>query len=177
MTTAFCPQCKQVQGIQEYFDGPNEVIFCLVCGYQLAGDPTAAPPAPARHAKLLFIDDDKLILGLFRDFALHHGFVPRVASDGPSGIALAKREQPDLIILDVTLARMEGLEVCRRLRAEPDLQHVPILLITAVEDPTTFAKGLKAGATLTMAKILDPQRFLNTIQQLLSSTLRRASSL
>ena len=174
MTTFFCPHCKRAQVVGEHFDGTNDVVHCIICGHPIE-KATGKQPS-ARQAKLLFIDDNELILGLLRSFALAHGFLPRLATDAPAGIALAKRERPDLIILDVTSPRVFGLEVCRRLRAEPDLQHVPILLITALEDPTIFAKGLEAGATLTVAKILTPHRFLLTIKMLLSPTLSRPNT-
>ena len=179
MTTAVCPKCQWAQTIQGNPNATGEGMSCLVCGSPLPGGALVAPampPARAPQAKLLFIDDDKLVLGLFRDFALTHGFLPRIATDAPSGIALAKLERPDLIILDVTSPRVDGLEVCRRLRAEPDLQDLPILLITALEDPTIFAKGVQAGATLTITKILDPHRFLLTIKTLLGPTFHRPST-
>jgi len=162
----FCPHCKQVQPIRAYFDGTSEVARCQVCGYPLEGEGVVVPPAP--QAKLLFIDADPLLRGFFRHFARAHGFQPFIAPDGPAGIALATLERPDLIILEARLPGVDGVEVCRRLRAEPDLQTTPILLVTALEDPTISAQGMKVGATLALTKPLEPQQFLDTIKTALT---------
>ena len=166
MTTYFCPHCKQVQPIRAYFDGASYVARCQACGYPIDGDGVVAPPI--HQAKLLFIDDDPLLLGFFRHFARAHEFQPLIAPDGPAGIALAKCERPDLIILDALMPKMDGFEVCRRMRAEPDLKDIPILIVTVLEDPTISAQGMKVGATLTMTKPLEPPHLLDTIKTLLT---------
>ena len=161
MTTYFCPQCKQAQPIQEYFDGTGHVARCQACGYPIEEEGVVAPPS--YQAKLLFIDDDQLLLGFLREFATAHGFLPLIASDGPAGIGLARRERPDLIILDDMMPAVDGFEVCRRMRAVPELKDTPILILTVLQDPTITARGMKVGATLTMTKPLERQRLLDTI--------------
>jgi CheY-like chemotaxis protein len=93
------------------------------------------------RTKLLFVVDDKLLLGFFSDLAAAHGFQPLIAAGGPSGIAMAKRERPDLILLDVMMPAVDGFEVCRQMRADPELKDTPIVIITAMEDPKLNVKG------------------------------------
>ena len=162
----FCPHCKQVQPIRESFDGTSQVARCQVCGYAIEEEGVATALAP--QAKLLFIDDDHLLLGFFQTIARAHEYQPLLAIDGPSGIALAKREQPDLIIVDAMMAPMDGFEVCRRMRGEPELKDTPILIVTALQDPTISAQGMKVGATLTLTKSLEHQQFFDTIRTLLT---------
>ena len=122
----------------------------------------------ASRAKLLLIDDDKLLLRCFADFAAQQGFQPLIAADGASGIALAKRERPDLILLDVVMPDMDGYEVCRQLCADPAFKDIAIVIITATKDPDLAVKSLRAGTTLAMEKTTDSQRLLDTIKTALS---------
>jgi DNA-binding response OmpR family regulator len=167
MTTSLRPHCNQAEVAREYFDGTPDVVRCESCGLPTE-NPDEQPATPALHAKLLFIDDDQMLLGLSRIFAEMHGFQFFSATDGLSGIALAKQERPDLIILDVMMPGIDGFEVCRRMREEPELKDIPILIFTALRDPTITAQGMKAGATLTMTKLLEPPKFLATINTLLT---------
>jgi len=168
MTTFFCPHCNRAEVAHEYFDGTSEVVRCEVCGLPIEKDAGNQPSTPAPHLKLLFIDDDQFLLGFLREFATTHGFLPLTAPDGRTGISLAIQERPDLIIIDAMLPAADGFDVCRRMRAEPDLKDTPILIFTALQDPTITAKGMKVGATLTLTKALTPQQFLTTIKTLLT---------
>jgi putative two-component system response regulator len=96
---------------------------------------------------------------------------PLVASDGAAGLALAKRERPDLILLDVMMPHVDSFEVCRQMRADPDLQTTPII-ITAMADPKLSVKGFKAGATLAMHKPLETQRVFDIITTALALKLK-----
>ncbi len=96
-----------------------------------------------------------------------HGYRALTALDGPSGIATAKQERPDLIILDVLMPEMTGYEVCQRLRAEPGLKDTPILLMTSLQDPQVDVLGRQIGATFTMSKPSDPELIIPAIAELL----------
>lgn len=162
----YCPHCKQVQPIREYFDGTSQIARCQVCENPVEAD--GVEPPLVRQAKLLLIDDDQLLLGFFRTIARAHEYQPLVAPDGPSGIAMAKLERPDLIIVDAKMGPMDGFEVCRRLRGEAELKDTPILIVTALQDPTLSAQGMKVGATLTLTKSMEHQQFFDTIKTLLT---------
>jgi DNA-binding response OmpR family regulator len=168
----FCPHCNAQQETFDYLDDAHFFSHCRVCGYPVEKEAAPLGGVAGHGRKLLFIDDDKLLLRLFADFAAEHEFQPLIAADGAAGIALAQRERPDLILLDVVMPTLDGYAVCRQLRADPAFADTPIILITATRDPALTLKGLQAGATLAMEKTADSQRLLHTIQMALSLTQR-----
>ncbi len=116
---------------------------------------------------VLWIDDDRLLLGLCSEALKKHGYRVLLASEGAEGIALAQRERPDVILLDVIMASMHGLEVCQALRADPLLHRTPIILLTALVDSGLHTMAQKVQATLTMEKPLDPDDLVRAIEQVL----------
>ena len=89
------------------------------------------------------------------------------ASDGGSALELAARVQPDLILLDVGLPDMSGLEVCRRLRRNPATASTQVVMLTAAAQQDDVARGLAAGASLYLTKPFSPVRLLSLVEQLL----------
>jgi two-component system alkaline phosphatase synthesis response regulator PhoP len=122
---------------------------------------------PDQPATILCIDDDRLLLSFVSDALERRGFRTLVAMDGPSGIEMAKAERPDLILLDVVMPTMNGLEVCRRLRAEAKLAATPVVLLTALNDPHLGFEGKEAGATTTMRKPFGVEHIIATIERIL----------
>jgi CheY-like chemotaxis protein len=116
---------------------------------------------------VLYIDDDRFLLTLCCDVLEGHGYRTLIATDGPSGIETAKQGRPDVILLDVFMPGMDGLQVCRHLRAVPDLRGTPIILLTARQDLKLDAEGLDAGATLTLRKGFSSVELLSAIDRLL----------
>jgi DNA-binding response OmpR family regulator len=138
-----------------------------VCGYPLRVDPAAR--AAFRLATILWIDDDQLLLSFCCDALRQQGYRTLVASDGPSGIETAKAERPDLIILDVLMPGMDGIEVCRKLRRLPETRQTPIILLTAFHSPKLSLKGRAAGATSTIQKPFGPEHIISAIAKILES--------
>ena len=116
---------------------------------------------------LLMIDDDEKLLTLVREYLEPHGFAVRAAYDGPSGIESALTSSPDLVILDLMLPGMDGLEVCRRIRQESTL---PILMLTARGDETDRIVGLELGADDYLPKPFNPRELLARIRAILRRT-------
>jgi DNA-binding response OmpR family regulator len=168
MATYHCPHCNANQETFEYFEGGHLVVRCQVCGFPVEEGVVDQGRVAFRRAKLLFIDDDPLLRTFFADFARAHDFQPFIAADGASGMALAKQERPDLILLDVMMPTMDGYDVCRQMRADPAFKDVPIIIITAMKDPKLSVKGFRVGATLAMEKTTDSRRFLDTIKAALA---------
>src|SRR5574337_1002102 len=123
--------------------------------------------ATASRKTILYIDDDRPLLTLCCDVFEQHGYRTIIATDGPSGIESAKNGRPDLVLLDVVMPGMDGLEVCRRLRADPDLRDTPIILLTTLQDLSLDAKGMEAGATLIMRKDFGSTEIVSTIEHIL----------
>ncbi len=137
-------------------------------GEMREGETAMKGEAAASRKTILYIDDDRLLLTLCCDVFEQHGYRTIIATDGPSGIESAKNGRPDLILLDVVMPGMDGLEVCRRLRTDPDLRDTPIILLTTLQDLTLDAKGMETGATLTMRKDFGSTEIVSTIKQILS---------
>lgn len=98
------------------------------------------------EALLLIIDDDRPSRQLLQQLLRKDNYQLEFAEDGETGLAMASQLQPDLILLDVVMPRMDGFEVCRRLRQDPNLAEVPVLMLTALEDHESRLTGLEAGA-------------------------------
>jgi diguanylate cyclase (GGDEF)-like protein/PAS domain S-box-containing protein len=95
--------------------------------------------------KILLIDDTPLNL-YFLEKALEQEFDVQIATSGLQGIALAQQAPPDLILLDVMMPGMDGFETCARLKADPLLQAIPVIFVTALDDHACEVKGLAMGA-------------------------------
>lgn len=95
---------------------------------------------------VLVIDDQENIIEFIKLGLKYEGFLVESAMDGQQGLDAAQRLIPELIILDVMLPGMDGLEVCRRLRANPTTQDIPILMLTAKDDVRDRIAGLDTGA-------------------------------
>ncbi len=93
--------------------------------------------------RVLVIEDEAKIADFLRRGLIYEGYQVDVAPNGEAGLALARERSPDLVILDLMLPDMDGLEVCRRLRAASD---VPILILTAKDAVSDRVKGLDSGA-------------------------------
>lgn len=116
---------------------------------------------------ILCIDDDRLVLGICTGALEGRGYRVVMATHGRAGIEVAKKERPDLILLDIMMPDMDGFEVCRCLRAEPNLLHTPIVLLTAMSKPDLETQGADAGATLTLRKPFSPDQVVQTVEDLL----------
>jgi len=119
--------------------------------------------------RLLMIDDDARLAAMVRDYLAASGFSVDVAGDVASGLAALSAEPPELLILDLMLPDGDGLDVCRRLRA--DGYTLPILMLTAKGDPIERVIGLEIGADDYLPKPFEPRELLARIKAL----IRRAS--
>ena len=99
--------------------------------------------------RILIIEDDEAILKFLRRGLAYEGYLVDTATDGESGLVLARDHPPDLVVLDWMLPGLDGLEVCRRLRSGGP---VPILMLTAKDNVSDRVQGLDAGADDYMVK-------------------------
>ncbi len=115
-------------------------------------------------ARVLVIEDDEAILKLLRRGLAYEGYQVDTAMDGQSGLTLARDNPPDLVVLDLMLPGIDGLEVCRRLRAGGP---VPILILTAKESINDRIQGLDVGADDYMTKPFNLDELLARARALL----------
>jgi len=119
---------------------------------------------------ILVVDDEAPIVDLVR-FTLEDANVRVVeASDGAAALDLARRIKPDLVLLDVHMPRLDGLEVCRELRREPDFARTPIIMLTAAGQEADRSSGLSAGADEYLTKPFSPLALLALVEALLPET-------
>ena len=97
--------------------------------------------------RILVADDDSRNLMFLKGLLTSEGYQLTTAMDGSTTIALAEKEIPDAILLDVMMPGMDGFEVCRRLRAHPALSQIPIILLTALDDRNPGWKAWRPGPT------------------------------
>lgn len=107
-----------------------------------------------RH-KILIIDDTPANIQVLNE-VLQGTYVIFFATNGPDGIRLAHREEPDLILLDIMMPEMDGYEVCTRIKADPRTRQIPVIFITAMGNQEDEAKGLEAGAIDYITKPVSP---------------------
>ena len=117
--------------------------------------------------KVLVIDDETNIIEFIKLGLGYEGFQVGSASDGPQGLAAAQRVDPDIVVLDLMLPGMDGLEVCRRLRTNPTTQDVPVLMLTAKDEVRDRVVGLETGADDYLVKPFDFVELLARIRAIL----------
>ncbi len=125
---------------------------------------------------VLLVNDDPDQLTLMGGLLRKAGYSVLTAEDGLDGLTLARRERPDLVISDVSMPRMDGLELCREIRTDSELKTVPILLITAHQKDTESAvAGMKAGADDYLEIPFDAPRLIAKVSRLLERSRLEAS--
>jgi DNA-binding response OmpR family regulator len=119
--------------------------------------------------RILVVDDEPKIVKLARDYLEKAGFQVTSAGDGQTALAMARRERPDLIVLDLMLPSMDGWDVCRALRRETD---VPIIMLTARAEESDQIVGLELGADDYITKPFSPRALVARVR----AVLRRAQN-
>ncbi|MCY7387293.1 MAG: response regulator [Burkholderiales bacterium] len=129
---------------------------------------TIAIPASARGTgNILVVDDHEGNRRLLVDLLTVHGYTLRAANDGASCLVAVTDEAPDLILLDVIMPGMDGFEVCRTLRLDPQHRMLPIVMVTALDPNQERVKGLDAGADDFLSKPIHPPELLARVRSLL----------
>jgi two-component system alkaline phosphatase synthesis response regulator PhoP len=137
--------------------------------------PPATREAEAQNAGtpvILIVDDEEDILDLLQYNLRRAGFETRLARDGVEALEAAEAGPPDLVILDVMMPRMDGIEACRRLRQSARLRHVPIMMLTARSEEETHVRGLDVGADIYLTKPISIPVLLSQAKALLRGAHR-----
>ena len=114
--------------------------------------------------KILVADDEPHILRIVKDKLSNAGFSVIAVTNGEEAFASAKNETPDLILLDVMMPKMNGFEVCKKLRQEAAFTSTPIILLTARGQESDMKTGFDAGATEYITKPFSPRQLLETVR-------------
>ena len=113
---------------------------------------------------ILVVDDEPKILQLAKDYLVDNGFKVLTSGDGVQALAIARQEKPDLVVLDLMLPGMDGLDVCRTIRRESD---VPIIMLTARAEEADQLIGLELGADDYITKPFSPRALVARVRALL----------
>lgn len=117
--------------------------------------------------RILIVEDNDLNLKLFRDLLTAHGYETIETREGMEAIVLTRSQRPDLILMDIQLPEVSGLDVTRRLKAEESLRDIPIIAVTAFAMKDDEEKILSAGCQAYISKPISIVPFLNTVRRFL----------
>lgn len=120
---------------------------------------------------ILIVEDEREIRNLLVHYTRKEGFTPTVAPDGETGWKKIREERPDLVLLDILLPGMDGLDLLRRIRKHPDTANIPVLMLTAKGEETDRIVGLELGADDYIPKPFSPREVAARIR----AVLRRAA--
>ena len=122
--------------------------------------------------KILVVDDEPDILEFLRYNLVKEGYHVLTASNGEEGIKIALAEKPNLIILDIMMPKMDGVEVCRQLRNKPEFDHTVITFLTAREEDYSQIAALDVGGDDYITKPIRPRVFISRVKALLRRSER-----
>ncbi len=120
-----------------------------------------------KNSTVLLVEDNEDNLLIYSTILRHSGFSVIEARDGQAGIDSAKRELPGLILMDVSIPIIDGLEATRRLKADPATKHIPIIALTAHALASDQQKAMEAGCDSYIAKPAEPRVVLAAVKEYL----------
>ncbi len=121
--------------------------------------------------KILVVEDNDLNMKLFCDLLEAHDYDSVQARDGSSVLGIMRTEMPDLVLMDIQLPEVSGLEVTRWIKADADLKHIPIIAVTAFAMKGDEERIREGGCEAYIAKPISVVRFIETVRQFVGDTL------
>lgn len=125
------------------------------------------PSAPMSHERILVVDDEEDLLELINFNLSKEGYRVTCAASGERALKEAQSELPDLIVLDLMLPRVDGLELCKLLKADSRTKHIPIIMLTAKTEEADIVRGLEQGADDYVTKPFSPRVLTARIRSVL----------
>lgn len=117
--------------------------------------------------KVLVVDDEPSIVNLVSVKLSHEGYRVVSARDGEEALEKVRSERPDLVLLDVMMPKLDGKEVCMRLKRDPATKDIPVVMLTAAGEFGEQLKGLELGADEYMTKPFDPKHLVQVVAYML----------
>ncbi len=121
----------------------------------------------SKREKIVVIEDEADILEVLQYNLKREGYTVIASRDGEEGLDSVRRENPDLVLLDLMLPGLDGLEVCKRLQADPVTANVPVIMVTAKGEETDVVSGLQIGADDYVTKPFSPKELLARVKAVL----------
>lgn len=125
---------------------------------------TVVEDVSPESARILVVDDTELNVQVLSDILTRKGYQVVTAASGAEGLEVLASEKPDLVLLDVLMPEMNGYEVCRRIRANPDTTTLPVVLVTALDPGEERVKGIEAGADDFLTKPINRAELLARVR-------------
>lgn len=116
--------------------------------------------------KILVCDDERHIVRLIQVNLERHGYEVVTAYDGKEGLEKAKAEKPDLMVLDVMMPYMDGFEVLKTLKREPDTENLPVIMLTAKAQDKDVFEGYHYGADMYLTKPFNPMELISFVKRI-----------
>jgi len=116
---------------------------------------------------VLVVDDDPVILRLLEVNFEMEGFAVLTAGDGQEGVDAAREHRPDLVVSDVMMPRVSGLQLVQQLKADPDTKDIPVILLSAKAQVDDIRSGMEAGADDYVTKPFEPLELVDRVNKLL----------
>jgi DNA-binding response OmpR family regulator len=120
-------------------------------------------------ATILVVDDDPVILQLLQVNFEMEGFTVITAADGREGVDRTRADRPDIVVSDVMMPKMSGIELVAELKSDPDTASIPVLLLTAKAQQADIGAGIDAGADDYVTKPFEPLDLVDRVNRLLSA--------
>jgi two-component system, cell cycle response regulator DivK len=130
--------------------------------------PPKAAGEPSQRQKVLIVEDNELNMKLFNDLLTAHGYETLQTKDGIEALAMARRHRPDLILMDIQLPEVSGLEVTRWIKEDNELKLIPVIAVTAFAMKGDREKMRDGGCEDYIAKPISITSFLQTVERFLS---------
>ena len=119
-------------------------------------------------AKILIVDDSPTETYAFKAMLEGHGFEVLTVDNGADGIALARQEQPDIVLMDIVMPGLNGFQATRQLTKGAETKHIPVVIVTTKDQETDRVWGQRQGATGYLVKPVTEQKMVSTINAVLS---------
>jgi putative two-component system response regulator len=123
-------------------------------------------PIETKRPAVLVVDDEPSVTTLFARLLAREGYAVDVAHDGPSALIAVANHPPDIVLLDVKMSGLDGFEICRRLKRDPQTRLTPIVLVTGLNAREQRIEGLEAGADDFLTKPVDTHELLTRVRSL-----------
>lgn len=117
--------------------------------------------------KVLLADDEEDVKTVLKMFLETQGYTVCTAFDGLDALDQAKAEKPDIILLDIMMPVIDGFEVCKKLKADPELANIPVVMLSAASQGESVQRGLDAGAVDYVVKPFEPEELAKQIEGIL----------
>ncbi len=119
--------------------------------------------------RILLVDDDRVTLTMLEMILSRHGYTVLSARDGEEGLAILNKEKPDVLISDMLIPKIHGLELCKKVKQDPQLKNINVILMTAVYKGAAFHfEAKECGADHFVEKPIDTKGLLDKLKELIA---------